>query len=69
MTEKKYPESHLGHHVGPAPTSEELGLYKTEPAPICPDCQIVMSKVSRPNNYFGGYWICLECGYEEDKKG
>lgn len=24
----EYPETHLGHNIGPAPTSEELGLTR-----------------------------------------
>lgn len=30
------PETHLGHHIGPAPTSEELGLTKPKPQPEKP---------------------------------
>lgn len=26
--EKVFPTTHLGHHIGPAPTNQELGLEK-----------------------------------------
>jgi hypothetical protein len=31
MTERKFPETHLGHSIGPAPTSEELGITLMKP--------------------------------------
>lgn len=68
--DKVFPETHLGHHIGPAPTSAEIGLHrKSHRTPLylssehrCPQCNTFLTTDK------DGVVFCLECGYEPQAK-